>query len=170
MDQPAPTAPQPEQELLKWTAPSRPFHPRDRQFFTTAIVIVGLISLILAFAGEWMLIAVLASMVFAYYVWSTIPPEQVEYALTSRGIRAHGQLYRWHDMDRWWIDQKWQDKVLNIDTPMHFPRRLHLLLGQLDEEKVKEVMGRYVTMEKPEDTAMDRAGRWLSDKFPLTSG
>lgn len=159
--------PAPEQVLLKWMAPSRPFKTRDRQFFATVIVIAVLISILLAFAREWMLIAVIAAMIFAYYVWSTVAPEDMEYSITSRGIRMHGQLYRWEELVQWWTEDKWGQKMLVIATPTAAARRLHLLMGQMDEEQVKQVLEKYLVMEEPPETALDKAGKWVSEKFPL---
>jgi len=36
-----------------------------------------------------------------------------------------------------------------------------------NENQIKEAMGKYVLMEKPAETTMDRAGKWLTEKFPL---
>lgn len=167
MDNPVPNVPQPEQTLLKWNAPSRPFKLRDRQFFTTIIVIAVLVSILLAFAGEWMLIATVAAMIFAYYVWSTVPPEEVEYTVTTRGLRVHGQLYRWEDLVQWWFEDKWGQKMLVVATPLVVAKRLHLLLGATPEDQVQAVMERYLVMEKPAETSMDKAGKWVAEKFPL---
>ncbi len=166
-DNSSPSVPQPEQTLLKWMAPARPFKTRDRQFFATVIVIAILIGILLAFAREWMLIAVIAAMIFAYYVWSTVTPEEAEYSLTTRGIRAHGQLYRWDELSQWWLEEKWGQKVLVVATPVAVARRLHLLLGQTSEEQLKQVLEKYLVMEKPPETALDKAGKWVSEKFPL---
>ncbi|KKS32743.1 MAG: hypothetical protein UU93_C0005G0051 [Candidatus Amesbacteria bacterium GW2011_GWA2_42_12] len=156
-----------EQEILKWIAPGRPYKTRDRQFFMTMMVIAILVSILLMFAGEWMLVAVIVAMVFAYYVWSTVPPEEVEHVLTTRGIRVYSQLYRFEDMDRWWIEDKWGHKILMIDAPMLFPKRLHLVLTNVDEKAVTEALGEYVLMEKPIETSIDKMGNWLSERFPL---
>ena len=148
-------------------APSRPFKLRDRQFFTTIIVIAVLVCILLAFAREWMLIATVAAMIFAYYVWSTVPPEEVEYSITTRGVRVHGQLYRWDELTQWWMEDKWGQKMIVIATPTSVSRRLHLLLGQTGEAQAKQVLEKYLVMEKPPETAMDKAGKWVTEKFPL---
>lgn len=131
------------------------------------LVIAILVSVLLIFAGEWMLIGVIAAMVFAYYVWSTVPPEEVEHVLTTRGVRVHGQLYRFEDMERWWMEDRWGYKMLIIDIPVAFPKRLHLVVGNVDENVLKETMGVSVLMEQPVETPMERMGKWLAEKFPL---
>ena len=149
-----------EQELFKWSAPERPYKPVSNQFFTTAIAIVVLISIVLALSGEWMLIAVLASMIFVYYVWTKVPPGEVEYSLTTLGVRVGSQLYKWEDCTRFWF----QDELLLIDTPISFPRRLHLIA---DKNAVSEILRKYVLEEKPQETPVERATAWISQKFPL---
>jgi len=117
-----------EKELVVWKAMERPFKVRDRQFFTTAMVIAMLVGVILLFAREWMLVATLAAGVFAYYVWSTVPPQEVEYKITTRGVRMHGKLYTWAEMARWWVEEKWGYKLLAVDVPGSFPKRLYLVM------------------------------------------
>ena len=155
-----------EKELVVWKAMERPFKARDRQFFTTAMVIAALVGVILLFAREWMLVVTLVAGIFAYYVWSTVPPQEVEYKITSRGVKMHGRLYTWEEMARWWIEEKWGHKLLAVDTPASFPKRLYLVLAD-NQSQVEEAMGKYVLMESPAETSMDRAGKWLSEKFPL---
>jgi len=155
-----------ERELVKWTAAERPYRPLDRQIFVTGVVVAILVGVIMLLAGEFMAILVLAAVIFAYYVWSTVPPQQVEYLITTRGIRMSGQLYAWTEMTRWWMGEKWGSKLLTVETPVSWPKRLHLVLGA-EEEAVKGVMEKYVLMEKPVETTMDKAGKWLMEKFPL---
>lgn len=167
---PVPARPvQPERELLHWQAVSRPYRPLDRQLFATGVVIAILVSIIAAFAGEWMLIAVVAATVFAYYVWSTVPPEKTDYVITTKGLRMHGQTYLWQELSRWWIEDKWGHKLLVVDAPLSVPRRLHLVLENVDPAALQQVMETHLTMDRPVDTAVDKAGKWLSDKFPLST-
>jgi hypothetical protein len=153
---------------LKWVAPARLYKPRDRQFFTTAIAIAVLVGIILAFAGEWMLIMVMVAMFFAYYVWSTVPPENTEYEILDRGVKIHGQLYKWEELNQWWLEEKWGQRVLTFDAPLVAGRRLHMVLDPIiTSEQIARAIGANLIEERPADTTMDRAGRWLSEKFPL---
>ncbi|KKU27527.1 MAG: hypothetical protein UX80_C0031G0010 [Candidatus Amesbacteria bacterium GW2011_GWA2_47_11b] len=155
-----------ERELVKWIAAERPYKPLDRQMFVTGVVVAILVGVIMLLAGEFMAVLVLAAVIFAYYVWSTVSPQQVEYVITTRGIRMSGRLYTWVEMTRWWMGEKWGSRLLTVETPTSWPKRLHLVLGA-EEEAVKGVMEKYVLMEKPVETSMDRAGKWLAEKFPL---
>src|SRR3989344_5347613 len=162
--------PQPPVELktiLEWTAPVRPFKKRDREYYTTIAAIVFLLAVILLFLKEWLLIAVMAALMFVAYVLATVPPESVEHELNTRGIVTGGKLYKWEDMLRFWFSQKWSDTILHLDTKLKFPGRLMLLLGDQDEANVKAIIQSRVQYEVPEKTFMDRSAQWLSDKIPL---
>ena len=114
-----------------------------------------------------MLIATLAALIFAYYLWSTVPPQATTYSITTWGVRAHNQLYRFDEINRWWTEEKWGHSLLVLETPLRFPPRLHLLLDKVKPKDVEATLAPYLLQEKPEPTPLDRAGTWLSSKFPL---
>ena len=70
-------------------------------------------------------------------------------------------------MRGFWFSKKWKDAILHIDMTVGFPGRLMMLLGQLDEKRVKQILEKYVQYEKPEETFLDRSSEWLSKKVPL---
>lgn len=153
--------------LLSWKAPSRPFKKQDREFWTTVLAIIFLISLILLFLKEWFLIATIMSLTFVYYVLSTVPPEEIEYQLTNRGIRFIKTEYPWESLYRFWISEKWGQKVLQVEGRTGLTGRLMLMLGNQDEFKVKEIMGKYLLYEEAPPTFFDKTSEWLSKKIPL---
>lgn len=156
-----------EKVLLEWTAPSRLFRPRSRQFFTTAMTVLILVSIVLGIAGEWMLIATLVALSFAYYIWSTISPEMASYAFTSRGLRTSNHLVLWTDMVRWWKEEKWGQELVIIDTPQLFPPRVHLILEAKNHKQIVDLLTQHLLMEKLEPTRLDKFGTWIATKFPF---
>jgi hypothetical protein len=156
-----------EKSLLVWKAASRPYKTPGKQFLTVPMVIGILVGLIFLMAGEWMAIAVIAAIVFAYYMWSTVPPQEAEFAITNRGLRVGGQLYLWEVLTRWWMGDKWGQKMLMVETPTSSVGRLILPLGETEEKKVTDLMEKYLLLEKPDDTWLDKTGKWMTEKFPL---
>jgi hypothetical protein len=156
-----------ERNVLIWRAPNRPYKAPGKQFLTVPMVIGILVGLIFLLAGEWMAIAVIAAIIFAYYMWSTVPPQEAEFAITNRGIRVGGQLYVWDVLTRWWMGEKWGQKMLMVETPASVVGRLVMPLGETKEEKIVEIMEKFLLKEKPDDTWMDKSGKWLTEKFPL---
>lgn len=164
-------APRVEQEitLLKWSAPSRPYRRTAKRELSVPMVIAILIGLILLVAGEWMLIAVVAALVFAYYAWTMVPAEMAEYAITTRGVKAVGKMYEWQQLTRWWMEDKWEHKLLVLEAPIQTMGRVIMPLGDTKAEKIEEIMERMLLREKPAETTMDKAGKWLGEKFPMES-
>lgn len=158
--------PEPLRNLLEWRAPVRPFKKRGKEFFSTVLTIVFLISVILLFLKEWLLIAVIIALTFVVYVMGTIPPEEVEHKITNRGIVTGGKNYRWEQLGRFWFEEKWGQKILYVEN-FGFPRALMMLLGQKTENEVKKILSEYLLQEQPEKNWLDKASSWLSQKIPL---
>lgn len=161
--------PIPEETLVEWIAPARPFKKRNRQFFTTIIVIAVLISLILFFAGQVLPVAVVVSIVFLVYVTAVIPPQDVKYKLTNYGIYVEKEGFSWVSMGRFWFDTKSSQRVLEVELN-RFPGRLTFVLieGQTPREKdLEAVLSEVLIKEKPELTTYEKVADWLKEKIPL---
>lgn len=158
--------PRPEQDIFEWQAPSRLFKKRDRQYLTTVIVIVLLISLILFFAGQLLPIAVVASVAFLVYVLSVVPPHQVTNKLTTYGIRIEDQVYYWEEMGRFWFIKKYNQHVLHIEL-FRFPGRIALLVSKEDKALVTDILQEVLLGEKPKLTPFEKSAEWLQKKIPL---
>jgi len=158
---------EPLKDLLAWKAPARPFKPRNREYYTTIAAIVFLLAIILLFMREWVLIGVIISMSFVAYVLSSVPPEEIENKITTRGLVSGGKRYDWNLLYRFWFTQKWGNEILNIETKLAFPRRLMFIVDKSAKEKIKSLVEKYLIFEKPEKTFMDKASAWLQAKVPL---
>ncbi|MGD9129315.1 MAG: hypothetical protein PVJ09_02405 [Candidatus Woesebacteria bacterium] len=159
--------PLPEQTILEWEAPSRPFKKRKKQFFTTVAVIALLVSLILIFAGQGIFpVAVVISVSFLVYVLSVIPPGKVKNQLTTYGIKVDKNLYYWEELGRFWYTKKFSDELLQIET-IRFPGRITLLLANQDKQALTDILSEVLLQEKPELTFYEKASKWLQKKIPL---
>jgi hypothetical protein len=161
--------PIPEETLVEWDAPARPFKKRKRQFFSTIIIIALLVSLILFFAGQILPVAVVISVVFLVYVTAVIPPQSIHYKLTNYGIYVEKEAFSWISMGRFWFDDESSQRVLQIEL-YKFPGRLTLVLidGQTPREKdLENVLSEVLIKEKPPLTSYEKIADWLKDKVPL---
>lgn len=159
--------PLPEEEVLIWQAPSRPFKKHNKQFFTTIIVIALLVALIFFFAGQGILpVAVAGSVTFLIYVLFSIPPQQTTNKISTYGIRIENVLYYWEELGRFWFDEKYGQKLLQIET-VRFPGRIALLLGKQKEENLKAILSEVLLNKKPELTFFEKTSNWLAKKVPL---
>lgn len=161
--------PIPEEILVEWDAPARPFKKRQRQFFSTIIIIAILVSLILFFAGQILPVAVVISVVFLVYVTAVIPPQIVHYKLTNYGIYVEKEAFSWLGMGRFWFDEKAGQKVLEIEL-YGFPGRLTFVLleGQTPRaEDLERVLSEVLIKEKPSPTTYEKISNYLKEKIPL---
>ena len=156
-----------ERVVLSWEAASRPFKKRDREYYTTIAVIVFLLVLILFFAGQFLLIAVLISLAFVSYVLASVPPDHIRNTITTFGIRTGDQLYYWEELGRFWFSEKYKSTLLHVETARSFPAQLILVLGEEDQKEVKAAMLKYKVFETPRPTWLDKAAKWMQEKFPL---
>lgn len=168
MDTPATAAPEEKREevYLSWVSPSRLFKKRDREYFTNIAAIVFLLSIILVFAREFVLIAAVLSIVFLIYVLSTVPPEDIKHRITNLGIESAGRFYRWQELYEFWFEQQWGQTLLVLRP--YIGSRVIILLGSQDRGHVRERVAKHIPFrEQPEKSWVDNAASWLTKKIPL---
>lgn len=158
--------PIPEEEIIAWTAASRPFKKRSRRFFTTILVIGLLVSLILFFAGQILPVAVVFSIIFMVYAMSVVPPAVVKHKITTFGIRIDGDILPWEELGRFWFETKFDQKLVNIETA-RFPNRISILLGDQTEEIIELILSEVLLKERPPLTQFEKMGQWLEQRIPL---
>lgn len=158
----------PVRTLLTWRAPARPFRKKDRSYYTTASILVILISMIALLAGEMILIGALFAFLFLVYVLNFIPPEEVEYKISTQGVTIGNHFYHWQELDSFWFSEKEGFKILNILTQIRFPGQLIIILGNQDEEEVKRAVAKYLPFhEIAPQTLIDKWSEGLQKHFPL---
>lgn len=173
--QPSPVyyQPAPEQLLLQWEADSRVSVKRSREYYSSLAVIVLLISLILFFAGQVLLIFVLLSFLFISYVLATVKAERVTIQVTSYGIRYNGKLYYWYQLGRFWIRKNRGIEEVHVEAPVFMGSELILLPSDETSaqattiDDISEMLSRFLVYEEPLPSQIDNWVQWLEEKFPL---
>ena len=161
----APEKREPEKTLFKWKAASRPFEPRDKQFWTTTITLAFIFGALLFMIEGVMPVFVLIAFMFLYYVMTTVKPDEVENKITNYGVRYADNLTEWPLMIRFWFTQRGGSHLLVIDT-VKLPGRLELIVEASDKKKIREVMSDYLPEEEASPSGMERAADWFSKKIP----
>lgn len=165
--------PAPEQLLLEWMADSRVYRKRSKEYYSSLAVIVLLISLILFFMGQILLIFVLLSFLFISYVLATVRPETIGIQLTSYGVRYNRKLYYWGELGRFWIRQNHGIPEVHIEAPVFLGSELILLASNekssnaVSADDIAEMMSRFLVYEEPLPSQIDKWVQWLEEKFPL---
>ncbi|MBU1129948.1 hypothetical protein KKE45_01355 [Patescibacteria group bacterium] len=156
-----------EKELFSWEAGERAFKKRDKDFWITAVAILGLVSVILFFAKEFFLVISLVAVLFLYYVLSTVPPKKIKNRLTNRGVYFGELFYAWMDLRRFWFGKSLDCEALFFETNLRFPRELCLIIDKKDEKKIKKAVVKRLPLVENSPRFVDKASEWLAKKLPL---
>jgi hypothetical protein len=156
---------EPERDLVVWTAPGRPFKRRDRQFYVTTFAIAGIVSLILFLAEGIMPVILIISLVFLYYVLSTVQPENIEYKITTKGVKIAGKLTEWQNLNRYWFSKRFENELMIIDTVL-LPGRIEFVINVGIKDKLKKEISAYIPYEEAPPTSIDKITNWFAAKLP----
>lgn len=157
----------PKEVYLAWEAPGRTIHQGYNEKLMRTFAIIGVfIALFLVILQEYMLILVVASMIFVGQVLAKTPPENVKFEISSYGIMTDDQLYYWHDLRRFFFFEKEGITILAVDTLTGFPSRLFLNVTKDQAAKAKQVLDqRLQYLEQEPETLLDRTYRAVTSKF-----
>ena len=154
-----------EKDLVVWTAQARPFKRRDRKFYITLIATAGIVGLILFLVEGFMPVILIISLVFLYYVMSTVEPENIEYKITNKGIKIVGKRTDWEIMTRFWFTRRFDSQLLVVET-VTLPGRLELVIDPELKQEIKKALSNYLTEEEAAPSFLDRTANWFSQRLP----
>ncbi len=156
-----------EKILLEWTAPSRPYKIRSREFYTTILSIAFLLGVILLLLKEFLLIGVIMAFAFLSYVLATYKPSDAKHQITTLGIRTDGKLYPWDQMTNFWLKKQWDQEVIICKTITALPGVILLVIDASKRDQILKNVGEKIPLVKPSDSFVDKASKWLGNKIPL---
>jgi len=156
---------EPEKDLVTWMAPSRPFKRRDRQFYVTTFAIAGIVSLVLFLAEGIMPVLLIISLVFLYYVLSTVEPENIEYKITSKGVKVSGKLTPWGMFNRFWFGKRFDSELLILET-LAIPGRIEMVIKADIKDSLKKEISAFVPYEDVPASSLDKLTGWFAGKLP----
>ena len=157
-----------EKELVTWTAPARPFKRRDKQFYVTVFAIAGIVSLILFLAEGFMPVLLIISLVFLYYVLSTVEPENIEYKITNNGVKVSGKLTFWQSFTRFWFSKRFDSELLILET-LELPGRMEVVIKPEIKETLTKEISAYLPFEEIPASGIDKLTNWFAAKLPGNS-
>lgn len=109
-------------------------------------------------------VILMISIIFLYYILSTVEPEQIEYSITNKGIKIIDKTTVWDFFTRYWFTRRLGSEILVLETIM-FPRRLELVVNKEDKEKIKKELNKYISEEEVPPSGLDRAANWLAKRM-----
>lgn len=155
-------------DAFVWVSPERAYKPKDFNWILNSILVLLLIVAVLLFLREFVLIAVVLAITFLIYVLGTVPPRDVEHKITTEGLVIGDHSYIWDELAEFWFEEKYDQKLLIVETNLRFPPRLVVLLADQDPEDIKHFLVSYIPYrEKPIKNWVDNLSKNLERKLSL---
>ncbi len=129
--------------IISWKSPERIFVARSKNYFTK-VALYALVGILGAIAfGEFIFVGVIIALVFVMYVFATLAPSVIEHRITSMGIISGGRPFLWEELDSFWFDKKGEDRQLLVQTRLHFPTRLIMILTTVSERTLLDLLEKH---------------------------
>lgn len=154
--------------IISWKSPERIFKARSQKYFTK-VALYGLIFVLAAVAfGEFFLVGVIIALIFVVYVLATVAPQVIEHRITNMGIISGGRPFLWEELDSFWFDKKGDDRLLIVQTTLHFPSRLIILLTSVSERALLDILEKHLHYHAaPVHTLLDKWAHTLQKRINL---
>jgi hypothetical protein len=154
--------------LVSWHAPGRPYHERGKEYYINVFLIALFLGVILLLFHQYLLMAVLASLVFLAYALSSVPPRALFYRISTEGVMVEDHFYIWEELYDFYFKHIDGHDVLHIRTKWFVPGELILVLGEVPKDHVRDVLLKYLPFrEYVKPTFTEKSGDWLAKTFPL---
>ena len=154
-----------EKELFSWRAPSRPFKKRDREFWVSVMAIAAISGFIFYIIEGLMPVLLIVALVFLFYILSTVKPEEIEYKITSKGVRIADRRTDWGVLTRFWFSERLGSSLLVFEM-LTLPGRLEFVINAEDKDAIRKAALNHLPEEEAPPTNLDRAANWFSQKLP----
>lgn len=164
------TATKPDNPQVKysWKAPLRAYKKRSAGVLRFDVAVALLLSLIVFFLGDRILVIPIWAVMFLFYVLTITPPPPVENRITKFGIETAGNTYRFEALSHFYFTKRFDYHVLVLVS--HAPYFYHIYLVVKDESTKQELIHllseHLVFQEHPHKTFTDRVSEWLSHLMP----
>lgn len=156
------------QLIYSWKAPLRAYKKRSGNILRFYLALSLLLSLIVFFFGDKVLLIPILTLLFLFYVLTITPPPEIENSVTTFGIETAGISLRWEFLSHFYFSKKFHFTILTLVS--HAPYYYHAYLVITDEETkqhVTSILSRHLMfVEKPQRNVTDKLIDWLSNLIP----
>ncbi len=156
------------QLVYSWKAPLRAYKRRSNSILRFYVALALLLSLIVFFFGDLILIVPILTLLFLFYVLTITPPPEVENLITTFGIETAGITVRWEFLSHFYYTKKFHFDVLTIVS--NAPYYYHLFLIVPDKKimtQLNSILSKHLMyVEKPRRNFTDKAVEWLTNLMP----
>src|SRR3989338_335231 len=156
------------QLIFSWKAPLRPYKKRAALVLRFYLAVALLLSLIVFFFCDKILLLPLWAVLFLFYVLTITPPPEVENKITKFGIETADVTLRWETLSHFYFTKRFGFYILTLMG--HAPYFYHAYIVVPHEEIKKNLIlilsQHLVFKEKPRLSLTDRMVDWLTKLIP----
>jgi hypothetical protein len=156
------------QVIFSWRAPLRPYKKRSKMILRFYVALALLLSLIVFFFGDKILLLPIWTMLFLFYTLTITPPPEVENRITQFGIEAAGVTLRWEELSHFYFTKKFGFYILTIvSRPPHFYHVYVVVPNEELKNKLIDLLSQYLIFkEKPQKSLVDKVVDFFIDLMP----
>lgn len=156
------------QVLFAWKAPLRPYKKRGKNIFRFFIVLALLLSLIVIFFADRILLLPIWSVLFLFYVLTVTPPQDIEHKITKFGIESADMTVRWELMSHFYFSKRFGFIILTVVAHPPFYTHMYFVVPNEDlKKKIITLLSEHlIYQEKPNRTITEKLIGWLSYLVP----
>lgn len=163
-----PHSPGNPQVIFAWKAPLRPYKKRSRIIVRFYVAIALLLSSIIFFFGDRVLLLPIWAILFLFYTLTITPPPEIENKITEFGIDSAYTPFRWEALSHFYFTKRFGYPILTLVT--HPPYNYHAFLVVPDEatkNKIKSILADHILfMEQPRKGITEKVTDFLSSLVP----
>lgn len=156
------------QIVYSWDAPVRAYKRKPAGVIRFYIAVALLLSLLVVFFKEYILVIPIWSVLFLAYVLTITPPHITRHDITKFGIRTNGKTYLWEELSHFYFIRKFDYAILVLfDRNLYHAPSYLVLPDKATHAKVFEILSNHIIyVEKPQKTLTDRMAEWLTTLMP----
>lgn len=156
------------QLIYSWKAPLRAYKRRSNSVLRFYVALALLLSLIVFFFGDKVLLVPILTLLFLFYVLTITPPPEIENLITTFGIETAGINLRWEFLSHFYYTKKFHFNVLTLVSQAPYYYHVYLIIP---DDEVKQAVNVILTkhlmyVEKPQRSITDKMVDWLSNLIP----
>ena len=156
--------------LLEWVGLTKlPATKKNEKFMRSVTIIAFVVLALLVILQEFIPIIAVLVVVFISYVISAAPAEQIKYAITTLGFNYADEFYPWDAFRYFFVTQKEDYVVFNLDLNKQGVSRLFVLAPEEKTEEIKNLFNEYLPfLEKPPEDFADKIFKVFMKKINVT--
>ncbi len=156
--------------LMEWQSPTRFFEKKGKRYLVVLGATTALLMLVFVLINQWALAFLTAAIAFVLYAFNTVEPLANDYQILTTGIKLAEKLYYFRDLRHFWVEDKKEQKILQVSTYLSFPHKLSILLPKELEDEIVSALLKYLPYHQEIETDyldwLDKGISFLTPKLP----